>query len=53
MRRGTWFQLVHWNLPSRAEQTWAFERLKPFLAAQGMHLEEESLPPRDPTNLAG
>ena len=44
--RGTQFRLAHWNFPSRAEQAQAFGRLKPFLEARGMRLEEEPFPAR-------
>jgi len=51
--RGTRFRLAHWNFPSRAEQTRAFGRLKPFLAARGMRLEEEPLPLHGPGGHSG
>ncbi len=42
--RGSRFRLAHWNFPGRAEQAQAFGRLKPFLEARGMRLEEEPFP---------
>ena len=42
--RGTQFRLSHWGFSSPAAEAQAFGRLKPFLEARGMRLEEEPFP---------